>query len=362
MKKIKLNTISFLIKPSSSMCNLVCSYCFYADIIENRSVKNYGFIEDTTVMNLISRAIDITIENGIITFAFQGGEPTLIGLEFYKRFIKTVNELKGLRTIQYAIQTNGTTLNKEWAKFFKENNFLVGVSLDGFESNHDSFRYDIHKKGQFLNVLKGIQYLKDEAVEFNILTVLTHQLSQYPQQLYQFYKQQKFEYIQLIPCLPGFEEIDDETALKPKDFYRFYKEFFNLWMKDSERFQIGLLNDIIGLFYGYRPVTCGMLGNCSIQFVIEGDGSIYPCDFYVLDQNKLGNINVDALEDIIKSSLSEKFLNEPKRISKQCDICKFKQICHGNCKRMNVVYFDDVICGYQQLLQHIYENLKFNSI
>lgn len=355
---MKFTNLSFLIKPSSSMCNLICSYCFYADVSNHRAIKNYGFLSKESANQLIDKAIASTYNYSTITFGFQGGEPTLIGLDFFQYFIEQVNQKRSNRTINYAIQTNGTLLDESWIKFFKKHNFMIGISLDGYQENHDQFRYNAQKQGQYKRVLNAIGLLKEHEIPFNILTVLTKQLSQEPEKLYHYYKKQNFEYIQLIPCLPDFDKIDEtNSALTPKDFYNFYKIFYRLWKEDNQPFQVSLFNDILNMFAGYPPLTCGMLGNCALHFIVEGDGSVYPCDFYVLDQYKIGNILEDSIEAMIQTKNAQTFLAETKRMSKLCQACKFKGMCNGNCKRMNVVYFDKNYCGYQLLLEDMFKDL-----
>lgn len=351
MEKRLLNNLSILIKPSSSFCNLRCSYCFYADVSQLREVENYGFISKETTHTLIMRAFEATSDLAKISFAFQGGEPTLIGLDYFKDFVNNVNLNKGKRTIQYAIQTYGTIINESWAQFFKENDFLVGISIDGFQANHDQFRYDALKKGQFNNILDAYRLLKEYDVELNVLTVLTTQLSKLPNQLYDFYKEIDVDYIQLIPCLPELNNSEkDDPSLQPKEFYEFYKVFYNRWKNDAKRFQVHLINEILNMFQGYPPITCGMLGNCSLQFVVEGNGEVFPCDFYVLDKYSIGNINENTVHELISSKNVSMFLNEPKRVSSLCFDCEFRRMCNANCKRMNIVYFDETKCGYQKLL------------
>ncbi len=352
------NHLSVLIKPSSSMCNLRCSYCFYADISESRSIKNYGFLSKLSSKILIEKSFEFVSSSGTVVFAFQGGEPTLAGLEFFRFFVDEVNQVKSNQKVKYVIQTNGTLINQDWAKFFKQNDFLVGVSVDGFMENHDYFRYDAHCMGQYQKTIDGINRLREEAVDFNILTVLTSRLSKYPVELYNFYKQEGFDNVQLIPCLPSLDRAKETQGLTPLEFSSFYTRFFDLWLSDTNRFSVGLFNDIISMFRGEAPITCGMLGRCNLQFVIEGDGSVFPCDFYVIDQYKIGNILTDSFEQLITSDQSTKFLNEPKRFSSKCFSCPFLNMCNSNCKRMNIVYFDEKDCGYQILLNHMFKALS----
>lgn len=355
-----MKTASYLIKPASSLCNLKCRYCFYHDVSDNRDVKNTGIMTQATMDNLIRKACD-TDQEATITFAFQGGEPTLAGLDYFKAFVSSVHRVKKTnQKINYTIQTNGTLLDQSWFSFLKENNVLVGISVDGFKENHDALRIGHGDQATHKTVMKVIDGLKTNKIEFNILTVLTAQLATEPQKLYHFYKSHDFRYIQLIPCLPKLTGQSDPFALTPELFGSFYKAFYDLWLIDFVRqdyLSVNLFDNVIPMVKGYKPMQCGMLGYCSPQFVIEADGSVYPCDFYALDEYCCGNINKDSLDQLLYHPAMTGFLSEKKTMSPLCETCRFKPICNGNCKRLNITYFNETMCGYQDFLQHAYPSM-----
>ncbi len=346
---------SVLIKPASSKCNINCKYCFYCDVANIRSVADYGIMSKETTEILIKKVLDAFEEEVTITFAFQGGEPTVAGLSYFENFIEIVNKnIKDYHYINYAIQTNGILLDDNWVKFFKNNNVLVGISLDGFKQNHDSVRVKYPEKPTYDKVIKAINLLKKYDVDFNILTVLTSNLSKHPKKLFNFYLKHDFKYIQLIPCLPAFEDKEDEYALKPKEFYKFYNDFFKLWLKEYKNgnyISITYFDNIIPLFIGHPPSQCGYLGYCSMQYIIEADGSVYPCDFYVLDKYKVGNIKEDLIFDLLKSKVLKDFINEPRIKSNRCVNCRYKNICNGQCKRVSVCYYDENYCGLEEFMK-----------
>ncbi|WP_249028626.1 radical SAM/SPASM domain-containing protein [Tannockella kyphosi] len=354
-----MKQITLLIKPASSNCNLRCSYCFYNDVSEHREQKSYPMMSKETTIKLITRTVDSVDDDGIITFSFQGGEPTLAGIAYFQFFVNMVNTHKKQQTIQYCLQTNGTTMNDQWGIFFHEHNFLVGVSLDGYSQNMDLFRYDIKRNSVFQKVLRCTKLLEKHQVEYNILTVVSKQLSKEPEKLYDFYQKNHFKYVQLIPCLPSLEEgkeIDKETALTPKDYANFFIRFHDCWKKDvqtTKYIDINIFSNVYGLLQGQAPYQCGMLGRCFLQFVIEGDGSVFPCDFYVLDDLKMGNLNDDSFLSMLQSSNANKFLKDTNPQKEPCTTCRFINICKGGCKRQNICYLDDHYCGYQALLEHI---------
>lgn len=347
--------ISFLIKPASSLCNMRCRYCFYADVSAHREVKSHGVMQSQTMRALIDRALGLG-EDAEVTFAFQGGEPTLAGLEFFRYFTRYVSDHRINQTIHYALQTNGYLVDKEWAEFFHENNFLVGVSLDGYRDLHNWLRPDSAQGGTYDRVMHAIELLRAAQVDFNVLTVLTAQLAKHPQKVYKFYRQHKLDYVQLIPCLPGFDDEEgDEFSLTPEAFASFYKAFFRLWTEDFRRghyMSVTLFDNVIPLFRGYPPQQCGMLGRCAPQFVVESNGDVYPCDFYVLDQYRCGNVQTDSLEDMATCDAVKTFLAEPRRDCSQCATCPFERICHKNCKRLNVAYYRQDYCGYRDFLEY----------
>ena len=349
-----MKRISFLIKPASSRCNMRCRYCFYADVASHREVANTGIMADATMRALVDRALALA-PDADITFAFQGGEPTCAGLDYFERFCAYVDEHRTRQTVHYALQTNGYVIDATWAQFLARHRFLVGVSLDGYAEMHDWLRPDARGEGTFRRVMAAIDELRRAGVEFNILTVLTAQLARHPQQLYRFYQKQGFDFVQLIPCLPGLDDAEgDEFSLTPELFASFYKVLFRLWLKEFQQGtyrSITLFDNVIPMFAGRRPQQCGMLGSCAPQFVVEGNGDVYPCDFFVLDQYRVGNIARDSLEDMATCETMQRFLAEPRRACALCADCPFEGICHRNCKRLNVAYYTEGYCGYRDFLE-----------
>lgn len=356
-----MKALSFLIKPASSSCNLKCKYCFYADVSEHRQIKSNGIMKEATMHYLIDHAFSALDDDGDVTFAFQGGEPTMAGLSYFEMFCAYVEtkQMKG-QHIHYALQSNGSIMDDAWCAFFHKYDFLIGVSLDGYKENHDYFRLTTRDKATYKTVLQTIQRLRKHDVKFNILTVLSKQLAKHPQKLYAFYQKEKLLYIQLIPCLAGLDEDQNPFALTPELFASFYKVFYDAWLHELRAGvyrSIGLFDNIIPLYADIPPSQCGLLGYCSLQFVVESDGGVYPCDFYVLDQYKGGNIKDMNILDIANSAPMQGFLKEEKKRSVLCNTCPFVAICHGNCKRMNSLYFHDTYCGYQDFLQHAYPTM-----
>ena len=356
-----MKNLSFLIKPASSSCNLKCKYCFYADVSEHRQIKSNGIMKEEVMKKLIDQALSHLDEDGEVTFAFQGGEPTVAGIDYFKAFCAYVDEVKKAKQkIHYALQSNAYVIDDEWCTFFHQYDFLIGVSLVGYKENQDYFRSNTGNKATYKTVMQAIHTLEKYEVRYNVLTVLSKQLAKHPNKLYEFYKKENIRYIQLIPCLAGLDEEKNPFALTPQLFASFYKAFYDCWLKEMQAGvyrSIGLFDNIIPMYADVPPQQCGLLGYCSIQFVVESDGSIYPCDFYVLDEYKGGNLMEMDLMDIANSAPMQGFVKEKKQMSPLCDTCPFVSICHGNCKRMNTLYFDKQYCGYQDFLKYAYPTM-----
>ncbi len=355
--------INFLIKPSSSKCDLKCKYCFYHDIADNRMVKDYGYMSSETSINLVRSAFEYS-DGGNVTFAFQGGEPTLIGLDYYKDFIKVVGEHKGKSKVHYAIQTNGMTLNEEWCRFFSENQFLVGLSMDSTKEIHDVNRVNYIGKGTHKQVMGAARMLNEFNVAFNILTVVTRNVVRRVNSVYGFYKKQGFKYLQFIPCLDPLNEETENYSLSVNDYSKFLKSLFDLWYKDmmnGDVVSIRYFDNILGMYMGREPESCDMMGRCSVQHVVEGDGSVYPCDFYVLDDYLIGNINEHSIDELHQSEIVKDFITESFYFADDCKQCKWLKLCRGGCKRNQDDNQLNFYCeAYKEFFE--YSNIRFMEI
>ncbi|MCK8061619.1 MULTISPECIES: anaerobic sulfatase maturase [unclassified Fusibacter] len=333
-----MKNLSLLIKPSSSKCDMNCTYCFYHDAADNRTIKDHGFIGFETFKNTIIKAFE-TLGRGNLTIAFQGGEPTLIGLDFYKKIVEFVNQNKPKEIkIHYALQTNGLSIDEEWAVFLSENEYLVGLSIDGIKRNHDIFRVDNAGRGTFERVMGTKKIFDQYNVQYNVLTVITNEIARFGKKVYQFYRKNNIDFMQFIPALDGLTE-EKGSQLTPKNYEMFLKDVFDVWYQDvkwGKNVSVRYFDNLIAMYLGYPPESCDMRGICSIQNVIEADGSIYPCDFYVLDEYNLGNINEVEFKDVFNSSKSKDFIQESLLHSKTCEKCKWQKLCRNGCKKYRV--------------------------
>ncbi len=352
--------ISVLIKPASGLCNLRCQYCFYADVTSLREVASYGKMKKETTEKMIQQ-IFVDLDNGDeLTLAFQGGEPTLAGLPYFKQLVALVEAAQVQKNVRvhYAIQTNGMLINQKWATFLKANNFLVGLSIDGHPMYHDLHRLDTKGKGTFHRVLETKRLFDTHQIAYNILCVLTNPLAKEPKKVYQFMQKENIDYIQFIPCLDELQaQKRSSYALTPERFASFYHQLLHLWLQElaQGRYRsIKLFDDVFNLVVNRQVNACGLVGNCQIQYIIEADGSVYPCDFYVLDEYRLGFIQEQTLRELFSQDIGQKFLCEKKEPCALCQTCPFQQMCHGGCKRMKAAMYVNAagdFCGYQRFLQ-----------
>lgn len=342
--------ISVMLKPSSGMCNMSCDYCFYRDETQKRSQESYGFMSEKTLKNVIRKTM--LRAEGMISYAFQGGEPTLRGLDFFEKVVEYQKQYnKNGIQVHNALQTNGLLIDENWCKFLKENQFLVGVSLDGTEEVHDAYRHTrTNGSPTFDLVCNSIRLMESYGVDFNILTVVNQAVAENIQEIYSFYRQKKWNYQQYIACLDPLDEPHGQNgySLLPEQYGQFLIKLFRLWYKDWKKGRqpyIRQFENYIGILLGHFPEACDQRGVCSIQNVVEADGSVYPCDFYMLNDYRLGNFNENRLDEIDAKRLEIGFLERSLQLDQNCKHCPYYPICRGGCQRNRD--FNPEIMAYQ---------------
>lgn len=354
-----MRDISVMVKPASSACNLHCAYCFYADVANKRQVGNHGVMTAEMAELLALRLAEAVDFAGDVTVSFQGGEPTLAGLDWFRHFVDLMAAYPGVTT-HWSLQTNGTLLDREWCAFLAEHDFLVGLSIDGPRSLTDRFRRDDQGEGAYERAIRSYEMLCDADIEPIALTVVTRQLAQKPKQLMQFYLSRDIIDVQLIPCLPPLDGSDDGMGLRPSDYRSFFLGFFRAWKRAFQREQlinVNLFDNVLALLEGYVPNQCGMIGQCTLQYVVESNGDVYPCDFYCLDEYRMGNLVDMRLRDMTTSEASRHFIGEEDCRRAPCDVCPYVRICYGGCRRQNVCYLSDDSCAYRDVLAEVMPEL-----
>ena len=331
------SSVSLLIKPASSLCNLRCRYCFYEDESENRTQKCYGIMSTSTMDRLLASSVQATKENATISIGFQGGEPTLAGLDFFCHLVQQ-EKLYPNRRFVHAIQTNGYALDDQWAEFLSQNSFLVGISIDGYKDLHDLHRINASNEGSFEKIRGNLEILKHHNVDFNALCVVTKQASLKPHRVYNRLKDMGFSYLQFIACLDplGKERGKESYSLLPEEYGRFLCAIFDDWYRDWKEghfTSVRQFDDYIHLMTGVAPSCCSAAGVCGETIVVEADGSLFPCDFYVLDDWYLGNINDMSIQEALASEKALAFRKDFGKRPEDCKSCPWLGICHGGCKR-----------------------------
>jgi uncharacterized protein len=298
-----------------------------------------------------------------ITFAFQGGEPTLIGLDWFKQFTEYAASRQRDVRIHYALQTNGLLLDDRWGEFLKKNNFLVGLSMDANARLHDQNRLNAGGEGTFGSCLGSKAMLEKHGVEYNVLCVLTDELAGEPDKAWRFILNHRIRFIQFIPCLEGLDGKGKSSfALRPARFAGFYSRLYYWWMKELEKgsyISVKFFDDTANYFFRGIPSACGIDGRCHSQYVVEADGSIYPCDFYVLDDYNTGNLTEHTLRELFDTPRMRDFLLQRPPLPGLCLSCPYLGRCNGGCKRMkDVMYYGSGICGYRLFLDKCLKALE----
>lgn len=368
-----MKSVSALIKPASSLCNLRCRYCFYCDVAAHRETESFGVMTPQVAHAIADRLIDAAEEGGSVLFSFQGGEPTLAGVDFFRDFTAYAEKKNGGKCkLSYAIQTNGMALDEEFCTLLSQYRFLVGLSLDGDEVTHNYNRVDAAGRGTHKQVMQAVRLLRMHGVDFNILSVVTETMAKHPQAVFQFYKKNGMDFLQFIPCLRPLDEsgrgaVPDSPhahapyTLRPRTYSEFLIRTFRLWAAEllaGRQLSIRLFDNIIGMYLGMPPEQCGVYGKCQNQIVIEGDGSVYPCDFYVLDEFVCGNVLTDPVETLLGGAGAQKFLAMDPPRHARCATCKFLPMCGGSCKRYRDFFSEEPdFCPYEHFLASVQDDI-----
>lgn len=288
---------------------------------------------DKAVVHLTTRKTD----DKTLSIGFQGGEPTLSGLEFFENAVEYVKKaVPSDIKVSFFIQTNGMLIDDEWAKFFYKNKFLIGLSVDGNREMHDKNRLDVNGSGTHKRVAESTRILSRHGCDFNILTVVTRGNARYPQKIYNYYKNMGFAFQQYIPCISPLDGSDTVFSLSAERYGEFLCRLFDLWYADVISGKVVYnreFENYIGVLLGKMPEECGMVGICSVQYLIESDGSVYPCDFYALDEYLLGNLSRDSFKKIDDERERIGFIERSRKVPDECRACRYYPLCRNGCYR-----------------------------
>ena len=384
----KLNYVSafnVIAKPNGPICNLDCKYCYYLEK-ENLYPNTVNYKMPYDVLESFIQQYIRAQKVETVNFAWQGGEPTLLGVEYFKKVVELQKKYADGKTITNAFQTNGLMLNDEWGEFFSDNKFLVGISIDGPKEIHD--RYRINKGGgsSFDSVMRGIFYLKKHKVDFNTLTCVQRENSYKPLEVYNFLKEAGSGYMQFIPIVEratetaglnnlklvspnyGGTALVTDWSVEPLQFGNFLCSIFDEWVrKDVGKIFIQLFDTSLESWYGMQSSLCVFRKTCGDAMVIEHNGDVYSCDHYVYPENKLGNIMDNSLESLVNSGQQRKFgIDKLMLLPNYCRNCEVKFACNGECPKHRFIKTPDgeyglnyLCAGYKKFFHHIGPYMKF---
>ena len=383
-----INPLTFplyvMAKPVGPLCNMDCEYCYYLEkevlYQERKSLKMTD--------ELLERYIDSYIHSQttpFVQFTWHGGESLLRGIDFYRKAIKLQKQYGGGREIANCIQTNGLLLNDEWCRFFKDNNFLVGISIDGPEELHDCYRKDCGGRGTFSRVMRGIELLHKHQVDFNTLSVLHDQNIRYPLKVYRFFKEIKSHYMQFSPIVERLGSRDDGLELltaadhpddseiapwsvDPVAYGNFYIEVFNEWVRqDVGTYFIQLFDATLACLHGTQPGVCVYAKTCGHALAMEHNGDVFACDHFVYPEYLRGNIHNQSLVEITLSKAQIAFGNDKQnRLPGQCLRCQYLTLCNGECPKNRILTTADgepglnYLCnGLQRYFKHVMPYMEY---
>jgi uncharacterized protein len=325
---------SLLIKPASAVCNLDCEYCFYLD----RDADPYKALparrmSDDTLERLVDTYLFYSYPNS--TFAFQGGEPTLAGLGFFEKLVEFQKRFgRNGQSVSNALQTNGTLLDKNWCVLFRSYQWLIGLSLDGPQEVNDRYRFNKEGRGTWKRVMETVELLKKERVDFNVLCVLSQANVAKPKELYRFYRNLGIDNLQFIP-LAEFDREGNPLpfTITPEQYGRFLCEVFDLWWPERRKVRVRFFDNVAEALAGQKPGSCTMHETCDSYVVVEYNGDVYPCDFFVENNWKLGNIELDSWSEIARRTRRYSFASKKTLAHPECQVCEYQSICHGGCPK-----------------------------
>ena len=333
-------------KPTGAACNLRCDYCFF--LKKDRLYPGSGFRMSDEVLESYVRQLLLDNEDPEVTVAWQGGEPTLMGLDFFRRAVELEKKYRRPGTwVHNTLQTNGVLLDAEWCRFLKEYDFLVGLSLDGPRELHDAYRHDRGGGPVFDRVAAAARLMKAQGVEFNILCTVNAANGDYPLEVYRFFRDEiGASYIQFIPVVErdndtGYQEGTALTgrSVGPEQFGRFLIAVFDEWVRrDVGRTFVLNFDWVLGAWvYGQSPV-CVFQPTCGGALALEHNGDLYSCDHFVEPDHRLGNILETPLTDLAVSARQLRF-GEAKRdtLPRTCRECEFLFACHGECPKNRIL-------------------------
>lgn len=380
----KQTRFHMMAKPASYRCNLKCDYCFY---LEKEQLMPQKADQDSKPVVSGDRMSDSMLKRYVrdyirsqdsdeIDFAWQGGEPTLAGLDFFRSVVKYQKQYADGKTITNSFQTNGVVINRQWAQFFADNNFLIGISVDGAAEVHDKYRISVNGKPTFERVKHVISLLKEYKVAFNTLTVINDQNWNKGKETYHALKELGSEHLQFIPIVEVEQQCQQSTtghyspssdatltyfSVPAHGYGKFMTDVFDEWVKeDVGRIFVRMFDSMLATWMGYPASVCVQSKDCGQALVIESNGDVYSCDHYVYPANRLGNITQTNIGQLATSKQQQRFgTAKSTKLTSQCLSCDVRALCYGGCPKHRITPMEgekhkqNYLCAsYKQIFHH----------
>lgn len=366
-----------MLKPAGAHCNLACKYCYYLEKNKLYPTAQRHLMSDEMLEQFTREYIEAQTMNQVL-FTWHGGEPLLRSIDFYRKALSLQQKYAGGRRIDNVIQTNGTLLTDEWCEFFAQNHWLVGISIDGPQPDHDHYRLTTAGKPSWKKVMQGIKLLKKHGVEWNAMAVVNAYNANHPLEFYRFFKENGCQFLQFTPIVERLTRHEDgrtlasladkdeislsEASVTPEQWGYFLCAIFDEWVrKDVGKIFVEIFDCTLANWMGISPGICAYSKECGHAGVMEHNGDVYSCDHFVFPEYKLGNIRDHSLIDMLYGEQQQEFSRlKHSSLPRQCKVCDMEFACHGECPKnrfMKDKYGDsglNYLCpGYYHYYQHV---------
>ena len=366
-----------MLKPAGAHCNLACKYCYYLEKNKLYPTAQRHLMSDEMLEQFTREYIEVQTMNQVL-FTWHGGEPLLRSIDFYRKALSLQQKYAGGRRIDNVIQTNGTLLTDEWCEFFAQNHWLVGISIDGPQPDHDHYRLTAAGKPSWQKVMQGIKLLKKHGVEWNAMAVVNAYNVNHPLEFYRFFKENGCQFLQFTPIVERQTRHEDgrtlasladkneiplsEASVTPEQWGYFLCAIFDEWVrKDVGKIFVEIFDCTLANWMGVSPGICAYSKECGHAGVMEHNGDVYSCDHFVFPEYKLGNIRDHSLIDMLYGEQQQEFSRlKHSSLPRQCKECDMEFACHGECPKnrfMKDKYGDsglNYLCpGYYHYYQHV---------
>ena len=356
-----------MLKPAGPMCNLACHYCYYLEKRELYPTDKHPTMSKELLEEFTRQYIEAQTMPQVL-FTWHGGETLLRSVDFYQHALKLQRRYAHGRQIDNCLQTNGTLLTDEWCKFFKENNFLIGISIDGPQEYHDHYRKTHNGRPTWNDVMRGIHLLQKHGVEWNAMAVVNSYNADHPLEFYRFFKEIGCQYLQFTPVVEQIEGKVTDFSVTPNQWGTFLCELYDEWVKqDVGEIFVQTFDATLANWVGEAPGVCSLSAMCGHAAAMEFNGDVYSCDHFVFPEFRLGNIRQQSLTSLMYGERQKAFSRmKHDALPRQCRECRYLFACHGECPK-NRFKTDsygnpglNYLCqGYHRFFEHVAADMDF---